>query len=138
MAERKKRAGFTLIELLVVIMILALLAGLAVPKLMGKVKGAKVKTAQTQIEIFSNTLDSLFLDVGRFPSTSEGLNALWVDPGMSGWAGPYLKKSLPKDPWGNDYVYKCPGDHDEYDVSSLGADGLPGGDGDDADITSWK
>jgi general secretion pathway protein G len=130
--------GFTLIELLVVIMILGLLAALVGPRLFGKVGESKQKAARVQIELLGAALDQFRLDVGRYPSTQEGLQALQVNPGnVSGWEGPYLKKDVPPDPWRNPYQYKSPGDHGEYDLWSYGSDATPGGEGEAADVTSW-
>ena len=136
--EKKRRAGFTLIELLVVMLILGLLAALVGPKLFGKVGKAKIRAAKAQISLIEDALDAFRLDVGRYPTTEEGLQALVEQPsGVTKWDGPYLKKKVPKDPWGHDYVYKCPGEHGDYDLYSLGADGEEGGEGENADITSW-
>jgi general secretion pathway protein G len=128
--------GFTLIELLVVIIILGLLAGLVGPRLFGRVGQSKQATARAQIELLGAGLDQYRLDVGSYPGT---LDALVRNPGAANWNGPYLKKpAVPKDPWGNIYQYKCcPGDHGEYDLWSYGADGAPGGEGENADVTSW-
>ncbi len=131
--------GFTLIELLIVIIIIGLLAALVGPRLFGKVSTAKQKAAKAQIELFGTALDALRLDIGRYPTTEEGLRALREKPsGMEGWKGPYLPKEIPKDPWGRDYVYKCPGEHGEYDLISYGLDGVEGGEGENQDIVSWK
>jgi general secretion pathway protein G len=134
-----REAGFTLIELMIVLFILGLLAALVAPRLMGRVGAAKQKTTQTQIQLLATALDLYHLDVGRYPSTEEGLNALKEKPGSAAaWGGPYLDKDIPKDPWGRPYVYKCPGDHGPYDLMSLGADGAPGGDGENRDISNWE
>jgi len=130
--------GFTLIELLIVMIILGLLAALVGPKLFKKVGFSKQKAAEAQIALFESALDAYRLDVGKYPSTEEGLKALRQNPGYETWDGPYLPKDIPKDPWGHDYVYKCPGEHGEYDLYSLGADGQEGGEGENADIVSWK
>jgi general secretion pathway protein G len=129
--------GFTLIELLVVMVILAMLAALVGPRLFTNVGKGKQSAAKTQIEMLGQALDSFRLDVGRYPNTSEGLKALETDPGAPGWAGPYLKKALPIDPWKNPYQYQFPGTHGEYDLYSNGADGAPGGEGENKDVTSW-
>jgi general secretion pathway protein G len=131
--------GFTLIELLVVLVILGLLASLAGPRVMSYLSGAKSDTAHLQIEEFGATLDLFKLETGRYPTTQEGLQALVQAPsGLAGWNGPYLKKkTIPKDPWGNEYRYVSPGQHGAYDLSSLGADNREGGDGENRDLTSW-
>jgi general secretion pathway protein G len=134
-----RHAGFTLIELMIVLFILGLLAALVAPRLMGRVGKAKQKTAQTQIQMLATALDLYHLDVGRYPTEEEGLKSLYAKPeSLSGWSGPYMDKAVPKDPWGRDYVYKCPGEHGPYDLSSLGADGQPGGEGENADISNWE
>jgi general secretion pathway protein G len=134
-----RQAGFTLIELMIVLFILGLLAALVAPRLMGRVGKAKQKTAQTQIQMLATALDLYQLDVGRYPTEEEGLKSLYAKPeSLSGWSGPYMDKAVPKDPWGRDYVYKCPGEHGPYDLSSLGADGQPGGEGENADISNWE
>jgi general secretion pathway protein G len=138
-AKRKHR-GFTLIELLVVLAILAMLAGLVGPRVMNQLGGAKSKTAALQISDFEQGVEMYKLDVGRFPSTEEGLEALVRQPsGASGWNGPYLRKNvLPQDPWGRDYNYRMPGQHGDFDIFTLGQDNAPGGDGENADITNWE
>lgn len=135
----KPQQGFTLIELLVVLVILGLLASLAGPKVIGYLGGAKSDSAKLQIEEFGASLDLFKLETGRYPTSQEGLQALVQAPsGLTGWNGPYLKKkTVPKDPWGNEYHYVSPGQHDLYDLSSLGADNREGGEGDDKDLTSW-
>lgn len=136
----KRQQGFTLIELLVVLVILGLLASLAGPKVISYLGGAKSDTARLQIEEFGATLDLYKLETGRYPSSQEGLQALVQQPsGAAGWNGPYLKKkSIPKDPWGNEYRYVSPGQHGSYDISSLGSDNKEGGDGENRDINSWE
>ncbi len=125
-----REGGFTLIELMVVLFILGLLAALVGPRLMGRVGVAKQKTALTQIQLLGTALDLFHLDVGRYPTQEEGLKALVEQPeGLAGWAGPYLDKGVPKDPWGRDYVYKCPGDHGPYDLISYGEGGTADGKG---------
>ena len=137
--NNRRERGFTLIELMVVLFILGLLAALVAPRLIGRVGKAKQQTAAAQIQMLSTALDLFYLDVGRYPSTDEGLAVLYKKPDtLSGWAGPYLDKGVPKDPWGRDYVYKSPGEHGAYDLSSLGGDGSEGGEGDDKDITNWR
>jgi general secretion pathway protein G len=131
--------GFTLVELLVVMIIIGLLAALVGPRFIRQEEKAKIKAAQAQIELFGTALDTFRLDVGRYPTTDEGLQALRQKPGaLDRWDGPYLKKELPVDPWGKSYVYKSPGDHGPFDIVSYGADGAAGGDGDNRDITSWE
>lgn len=135
----RKKQGFTLIELLIVIIIIGLLAALVGPKLFGKVSIAKLKAAKAQIELFGTALDALRLDVGRYPTTEEGLKALREKPSdMNAWKGPYLPKEIPMDPWGKAYVYKAPGEHGDYDLISYGLDGVEGGEGENQDIVSWK
>jgi len=138
-AMRRAR-GFSLIELLVVLVILGLLAGLVGPQVMKYVGGAKTDSAKLQIENLGAALDMYRLEVGRYPSTSQGIEALNKDPGDApGWNGPYLKKNVEiKDPWGADYQYRFPGEHGEYDLYSYGADGSPGGEGENADVVSWE
>ncbi|MEW6740392.1 MAG: type II secretion system major pseudopilin GspG [Nitrospirota bacterium] len=135
----KNDMGFTLIELMVVIVILGLLAALVAPKMFGKVGQAKQKAAKAQIELFGTALDAFRLDVGRYPTTSEGLQALRTRPtGVEKWNGPYLPKEVPPDPWGYQYNYVSPGSQGEYDLYSLGADNAEGGEVEKMDIVSWK
>jgi general secretion pathway protein G len=130
--------GFTLIELLVVIIVLGLLVGLVGPRLWGRVGESKTATARAQIELLGAALDQYRLDVGRYPDTSQGLDALMKNAGIQNWNGPYLRKDVPKDPWGEPYKYRCcPGQHGEYDLWSEGADKAPGGEGENTDVTSW-
>ena len=135
----RRQFGFTLIELLVVLLILGLLAGLVGPRVLKYLGGAKTDTAQLQIAEFGAGLDLFHLEVGRYPTSEEGLNALSVAPtGVDNWNGPYLKKKdIPKDPWGNDYHYRAPGENGDYDLYSLGRDNADGGEGEDADVVSW-
>lgn len=130
--------GFTLLELLVVIVIIGLLAAYVGPKYFAQLGKSEVTIAKAQIEAFEKSLDTFRLDVGRYPTTEEGLNALVVAPATAGakWNGPYLKKGVPPDPWGHPYQYKAPGSKSEFDIISLGRDGQPGGGGEDADISS--
>ena len=135
----KEKKGFTLIEMLVVIIIIGLLASLVAPKLFNKLASSKQKVAKAQIEMVGTALDAFRLDVGRYPTTQEGLQVLWKDPGnIKKWDGPYLPKPIKEDPWGHPYIYKCPGEHGPYDLYSLGADGKPGGTGENKDIVSWE
>jgi general secretion pathway protein G len=144
MIDKKKilrcERGITLIELMVVMVILGLLAALVVPDMIKKISPAKQKAAYTQIELFGTALDSFYLDVGRYPSSSEGLEALVANPsGVENWNGPYLKKiEIPPDPWGSPYQFNSPGSHGDYDLFSYGADKSEGGDGENEDIVSWK
>jgi len=135
----KPQHGFTLIELLVVLVILGLLASLAGPKVISYLGGAKSDSAKLQVEEFGASLDLFKLETGRYPTSQEGLQALVQAPsGLNGWNGPYLKKkTVPKDPWGNEYHYVSPGQHGTYDLSSLGADNREGGEGENKDLTSW-
>ncbi|MGQ3052804.1 MAG: type II secretion system major pseudopilin GspG [Roseateles sp.] len=130
--------GFTLLELLVVMVIIGLLAGYVGPKFFGQIGKSEVKATRAQIDALTKSLDQYRLDVGRYPSTEQGLAVLVAKPADEPkWAGPYLSKAVPKDPWGNEYQYRSPGEHGEYDLLSLGKDGRPGGEGEDADLTSW-
>lgn len=134
----RKRSGFTLLELLVVMVIIGLLAGYVGPKYFGQIGKSEVKAAKAQIDAFEKALDQYRLDVGRYPPTDAGLAALVSKPANEPkWAGPYLKKAVPSDPWGRPYAYKSPGEHGEYDLLSFGKDGRPGGSGEAADITNW-
>ena len=136
----KDRGGFTLIELMVVIIILGILATLVGPKMFGRVGEAKQKAAATQIALFGTALDSFRLDVGRYPTTAEGLDAL-ISPvsGIDTWNGPYLKKKVvPLDPWNTPYIYESPGTNGDYDLISYGADKMEGGEKDNRDIVSWQ
>lgn len=140
MAYRKYRAtsrGFTLIELLVVLVILGLLAGLVGPKVVNYLSRGKSDTAKLQVEQIAAALDLFLLDVGRYPTTDEGIAAL-VDSqlGVQNWRGPYLRKQeVPLDPWGNEYHYRYPGENADFDLYSLGADDAEGGEGESADIS---
>jgi general secretion pathway protein G len=132
----RRSAGFTLLELLVVIVIIGLLAAYVGPKYFSQLGKSEVTIARAQIEAFEKSLDTYRLDVGRYPTTEEGLAALLVAPATAGgkWNGPYLKKAVPPDPWGHPYLYRAPGAKAEFDIISLGRDGQPGGSGEDADI----
>ena len=136
-AKRRSR-GFTLVELLVVLAILTLLVGLVGPRILGQLGGAKSKTAAVQIADIEKALELFKLDVGRFPSSQEGLDALMTRPAAaSGWNGPYLKGgAVPVDPWGNKYQYANPAPAGGVEILSLGGDGAPGGEGENADIRS--
>ena len=140
MYSSKRNLGFTLVELLVVLAILGLLVGLVGPQVMKALGSSKTKTARIQIENLAGVLDIYRLDVGRYPTTSEGLQALVEKPsGADNWNGPYLKKSkVPDDPWGYPYQYRSPGEHGAFDLWSLGADNREGGEGEDQDILGWK
>lgn len=130
--------GVTLIELLIVLMILGVLAALVGPKMFKQTWKAKQKAAKDQIVLFETALDLYKLEVGKYPSQENGLKALVEQPaGEEKWDGPYLKKGVPRDPWGNPYVYVYPGKHGDYDIISLGADNSQGGEGENLDIVSW-
>ena len=130
--------GFTLLELLVVMVIIGLLAGYVGPKYFAQVGKSEVKTAKAQIVALEQALDQYRLDTGHYPSTEQGLAALFVKPGDEPkWNGPYLKKATPPDPWGKPYIYKQPGEHGELDLLSYGKDGQPGGSDNAADIINW-
>lgn len=132
--------GFTLLELLVVMVIIGLLASFVAPKFFSQVGKSEIKTARAQMDAFGKALDTYRLDVGRYPSTALGLKALVDRPESEPkWSGPYLQKSIPTDPWGQAYVYQSPGAQGrDYDIQSMGKDGQPGGDGENADLHSWE
>jgi general secretion pathway protein G len=142
--KKNTQAGFTLIELMVVIIILGILAGLIIPRVMGRPDEARQAKAKIQIESIESALKLYKLDNGGYPSTEQGLQALVEAPTAGNlpknWRqGGYLEKGkVPKDPWGNDFVYVCPGSHGDFDLSSLGKDGEPGGEGVDKDINNWE
>ena len=138
MVAKRRGAGFTLLELLVVIVIIGLLAAYVGPKYFAQLGKSEITVARAQIEAFEKSLDTYRLDVGRYPTSEEGLAALMSAPQGAGakWNGPYLKKGVPQDPWGNAYQYRAPGSKSEYEIVSLGKDGQPGGSGDNADISS--
>lgn len=139
MSRRNHQSGFTLIELLVVLAVLALLAGLVGPRVLNQLGGAKSNAAIVQIRDLEQAVELFMLDAGRIPSTEEGLQALVQNPGVAGWNGPYLRRNnLPKDPWNRDYIYRAPGDHGPFDIYSLGANGQPGGEGEDAVVGNWN
>jgi general secretion pathway protein G len=131
--------GLTFIEMMVVLAIIGLLLALVGPQFIGQVGKAETQAARNQIALFETALDTFRLDVGRYPTTQEGLEALRARPfGLDRWDGPYLKKNVPQDPWGNPYLYRSPGQHGVYDLFSYGADGAAGGDGDGRDVNSWE
>ncbi|MHB9023284.1 MAG: type II secretion system major pseudopilin GspG [Armatimonadota bacterium] len=139
----RKRGGFTLIELLVVMAILVVLAGTVTMVVIKRVDEAKHAKAMTDIESLNTVLDQYYLHNGQYPTTAEGLDALRNKPqgaDLPNWAGPYIKKSVPNDPWNQPYTYNCPGEHnsDSFDLYSLGKDGKEGGTGSDADIINWE
>ena len=136
---RAASQGFTLLELLVVMVIIGLLAGFVAPRYFAQVGKSQVKAARAQIDALDKALEQYRLDVGHLPTNDQGLAALNVQPpGETNWAGPYLKKEVPLDPWGNAYVYAAPGTHDnDFDLTSFGKDGRPGGTGENADIGNW-
>lgn len=132
------RRGFTLLELLVVMVIIGLLASFVGPRFFAQIGKSETKVARSQLDALEKALDQYRLDVGSYPGTEQGLAALMERPsGLARWAGPYLKKAVPQDPWGRPYVYKSPGDHGEFDLLSYGKDGQPGGTGEAEDITNW-
>lgn len=131
--------GFTLMELLVVLAILGLLMSLVGPRVLNQLGGAKTKTAGIQIKDLEQSLEMYKLDVGRFPSTEEGLAALVTRPAnAAGWNGPYLKSDVPLDPWNREYHYKYPGENGEVDIYSYGQDGQAGGESEDSDVVNWQ
>jgi general secretion pathway protein G len=139
MKNRKRNSGITLIELMVVMVIIALFATLVGQRVFRNVDRARQTQAKSQIAELESTLDLFRLDVGRYPTTDEGLQALQVRPAsLENWDGPYLKKDVPPDPWNHPYVYRSPGQHGDFDLFSYGADGEEGGDGNNVDIANWK
>jgi general secretion pathway protein G len=142
--KKNRQAGFTLIELMVVIVILGILAGLIIPRIMGRPDEARVAKAKIQMEALESALKLYKLDNGSYPTTEQGLNALVEAPTVGNipknWRqGGYLEKSkVPKDPWGNDFIYLSPGNHGDFDLTCLGADGEPGGEGVNKDINNWE
>ncbi len=132
-------SGFTMMELLIVLVIIGLLAALVGPILFQRINPAKQSVARAQMENFMTALDNYFIDNGQFPNSQQGLLVLRTKPeGSEKWNGPYLKKEIPKDPWGNAYQYRAPGRNGGYEISSWGADGKEGGEGENADINSWE
>lgn len=144
LAMQRRENGFTLIEIIVVVIILGLLVGLVGPQVVGRVGQSRVEAANAQIEMLATQLDLYRLDNGRYPTTEQGLDALWERPSdgppPSNWRGPYSRKPIPADPWGNPYLYRYPGVENQasYDLVSYAADGRPGGEGEATDIPSWE
>jgi general secretion pathway protein G len=139
MHKQRRDRGITLIELVVVMVIIALFATMVGQRVFRNVDKAKQTAAREQIAQFESTLDLFRLDVGRYPTTDEGLQSLQIKPAnIEGWDGPYLKQDVPLDPWGHPYVYRCPGQHGDFDLMALGLDGQEGGEGNNADVVNWK
>lgn len=139
MKANVKSRGFTLLELLVVMVIIGLLASYVGPRFISQIGKSEAKAARAQIDALEKALDQYRLDLRRYPTTEQGLAALDERPaGEQKWSGPYLRKSVPNDPWDRPYIYRQPGQHGEYDLLSLGSDGQPGGTGDAADIGNWQ
>ncbi len=137
-SHKIKILGFTLLELLVVMVIIGLLAGYVGPKYFEQIGKSETKTAKAQIDALGKALDQYRLDVGQYPSTEQGLSALNKNPSNEAkWAGPYLQKDVPSDPWGRAFLYKSPGEHGDYDLFSLGKDGQQGGGKESEDVVSW-
>jgi len=139
MNSKRNDRGFTLIELLIVMIILGMLAALVAPRMFGKVGKSKQKAAKAQISLFETALDTYRLDMGKFPTSEQGLGVLREKPDDgNNWDGPYLPKEVPLDPWGGPYEYKFPSEHSDYEIISYGADKQPGGEDEDVDIVNWK
>ncbi|HUG39510.1 MAG TPA: type II secretion system major pseudopilin GspG [Longimicrobiales bacterium] len=144
MRNARARGGFTLIEVMVVIVVITLLAALVAPNVFRNLGTAKDGAARSQMEMLTAALDAYRLDNGRYPTTQQGLEALWTEPVAEplpqAWRGPYLRKAVPRDPWGNAYIYRNPGEENPngFDLLTYGADAAPGGEGEDADIRSWE
>lgn len=137
--NKNHQSGFTLLELLVVLVIIGLLVGYVGPRYFAQIGKSETKVARAQIDSLEKCLDQYRLDTGHYPSSEQGLAALNLQPsGELNWGGPYLKKAVPMDPWGRPYIYRQPGDHGEFDLSSNGKDGQPGGTGDAVDVTNWQ
>lgn len=137
--KRFTQSHFTLTELMVVIVILVMLTSFAAPMVFKHIRNARITTAKTQIKLLEQALTDYKLDTGNFPDGTDGLQMLVENVSdVEKWDGPYIKPAVPKDPWGNDYVYVFPGEHGEFDLYSYGADGAEGGEGENADITNWE
>lgn len=137
LSVRRADRGFTLLELLVVIVIIGLLASYVGPRYFSQIGKSEIATARSQIEAFSKALDQYRLDLGHYPSSEQGLNALVTTPGNEPkWNGPYLRKAVPPDPWGKTYVYRYTSEQGDFEIVSYGKDGAPGGAGEAADITN--
>ncbi len=138
--NKKNKYGFTLIEIMIVVVIIGLLAALITPKLIGRVGESKQTAARAQMALLSTALELYKLDVGKYPAQGNGLGALLTNPGdTKNWKGPYIKKStVPKDPWGEEYLYRFPGEHGDFDIISYGGDGTSGGTDENKDIASWE
>lgn len=140
----REEAGFTFIEIMIVVIIIGLLASIVAPQVLNRLGQAQTTAAKDQIGTLQLALDQFYLDCGQYPTTEQGLDALRNKPTLSpvpnGWYGPYLQREVPKDPWGNPYYYKQPGEHNttSYDLYSLGKDAQEGGSGESADITNWS
>ena len=134
---RSRSRGFTLLELLVVMVIIGLLVGYVGPRYFSQIGKSEIKAARAQIDAFEKSVELYRIDTGHFPTTEQGLTALFVKPANEPkWHGPYLKKEPPADPWGNPYLYRAPGQRGDFDILSLGKDGQPGGEGEAADISN--